>query len=213
MRHQLAQEFQPLCHERPRKKLTPVMLPPGRAETCDQAELHRVAADGKYNGNIEVADLAAAPSSRVRRQSPRPSTPTRPPAPAVDRIDYPPSDIRSPLLALDVTSFGEALTECGKRSAAALGDPTLSHPITGIAACCARAAIGHAAAPPSSATTRVASCRAWTPSKVPPPIIAVEPPGAGGLTHQEPMGAQGPQVLGVDLNCSEIQRGGGGGGF
>ena len=30
------------------------------------------------------------------------------------------------------------------------GDPALRNPITGIAGCCARAASGHAAAPPSS---------------------------------------------------------------
>ena len=30
----------------------------------------------------------------------------------------------------------------------------------------------------------------------------MEPPGAGGLTHQKPNGA-GPQVLRADLNCAE----------
>jgi len=30
----------------------------------------------------------------------------------------------------------------------------------------------------------------------------LEPPGAGGLTHQEPIHA-GPLVLGAGLNCSE----------
>jgi hypothetical protein len=44
------------------------------------------------------------------------------------------------VLALEVAGFVEALAERG----------ALANPTTGIAACCARAASGHAAAPPSS---------------------------------------------------------------
>jgi hypothetical protein len=47
-----------------------------------------------------------------------------------------------------------------------------SKPTSGIASCCARATSGHATAAPRAALrSPVASCRAWAPSQVPPPIL------------------------------------------
>ena len=55
------------------------------------------------------------------------------------------------VLTFDIAGLLQALTECGHTKArAAAGGPPLRKPITGIAGCCARAASGHAAAPPSS---------------------------------------------------------------
>ena len=54
------------------------------------------------------------------------------------------------VLAVDVARFVQALAKRGHVVAYAPGDALLRNPITGIAGCCARAASGHAAAPPSS---------------------------------------------------------------
>ena len=71
-------------------------------------------------------------------------------------------------------------------------------PITGIAVCCARAASGHPAAPPSRLTNSIRLMLGMVaPSQVPPPIIpARDPPGAGGLTHKEPAGGRVTRSLG-----------------
>src|SRR5258707_6342771 len=81
----------------------------------------------------------------------------------------PPRDV----LAVDIAFLFQALPErsyhVGERIS---GDPLRRKPITGIVACCARAASGHAAA----ALTSVMNSRrlmAWAPSQVPLPIIPV----------------------------------------
>ena len=121
-------------------------------EAGDEAELDRVVADRKTIGMVVVAALAAS-AARVpsRRSRPPVGGRVRPPAPAADRID--PSAQRysiATLLALDVAGFAQALRNAATSCAYAAGDALLRNPITGIAGCCARAASGHAAAPPSS---------------------------------------------------------------
>ena len=54
------------------------------------------------------------------------------------------------ILALDVPGFANALPECGHKACSVAGDELLRNPITGIGGCCARAASGHAAAPPAT---------------------------------------------------------------
>ena len=54
------------------------------------------------------------------------------------------------VLALDDSRFRPDRGGTRPRRCARLGRPPLRKPITGIAGCCARAASGHAAAPPSS---------------------------------------------------------------
>ena len=56
---------------------------------------------------------------------------------------------------LDISELFQAELECGNQIAPHLGEPLCRNPITGIVACCPRAASGHAAAPPSS----VMNCR------------------------------------------------------
>ena len=57
------------------------------------------------------------------------------------------------VLTLNVSRLPLAPVGTGRRgNSSAPHVSLLSHPITGIAACCARAATGHAAAPPTSAT-------------------------------------------------------------
>ena len=63
------------------------------------------------------------------------------------------------VLAFDKAGLAQALAECSEQVDGILsGDLPLIHPITGIAGCCARAASGHAAAPPRRVmNSRVAS--------------------------------------------------------
>ena len=88
-------------------------------------------------GRTITVDLAA---NQIGRQCRQPIVLVRPP-----------SDIRSPRSALNVAGFAQTLAKrahSGPRVRS--GDAPLRNPITGIAGCCARAASGHAAAPPSS---------------------------------------------------------------
>src|SRR4029077_5921597 len=55
------------------------------------------------------------------------------------------------VLAVDVAGFTEPLAECGHIARRGFGRSAADEPITGFAACCARATIGHAAALPSPA--------------------------------------------------------------
>src|SRR6516225_9474450 len=69
-------------------------------------------------------------------------------------------------------------------------------PITGIAACCARAASGHTTAPP----TRVMKSRRLMPD------IGVPPASALPVYRTLNLPQKGRQILGPDLNCSESGR-------
>jgi hypothetical protein len=55
------------------------------------------------------------------------------------------------VLALDIACVLQALAKSAHTFTIASGDWMLRNPITGVALCCARAASGHAAAPPSEA--------------------------------------------------------------
>ena len=135
----------------PLKKLIPVTLPPGRARLATRPSLTGSSPTLKTIGIVVVAALAAKRGKRYsRRRSRRPvGEPGRPPAPADDRIEPPPSGIRSPRSRPRRSRFrsgpGEIRAD-GPRSRQAIW--LLRNPITGIADCCARAASGHAAAAP-----------------------------------------------------------------
>jgi len=93
------------------------------------------------------------------------------------------------ILALEEAAIGQTLAKPGQKMRGVSG-----YPITGIGCCCARAASGHAAAPPSS----VMKSRRLTPS------IGLPPLGWATDTYRMLNLAQrGRQVLGADLNCSE----------
>src|SRR6266481_7293898 len=81
------------------------------------------------------------------------------------------------------------------------GELLLRNPITGIAACCARAASGHAAAPPRSAM----NSRRLMPSMGTFSPVIWPVPQSGGRTLSLPQANQ--QVLGPDLNRSESRSG------
>ena len=77
--------------------ITPVTLPPGRFRLATRPSLTGSPPIVKTIGIVVVAALAASaagvpPARRSRRPD---GGPDRPPVPAVDRIDRPPSDIRS----------------------------------------------------------------------------------------------------------------------
>src|SRR5262249_33947093 len=78
-----------------------------------------------------------------------------------------------------------------------LSDEPLRNPVIGIAGCCACAASGHAAAPPSSVMNwrRLMSSMGSSPEPAVPAYRRLRMP------------RKRPQVLGVDLNCSESRRG------
>src|SRR5262245_20735573 len=90
--------------------------------------------------------VVAALAQTLRLEPPRQSRklggePTEPPALAVDHFDPRPSDITLP---------HRPRWNARSRSPKVSNEALLRNPITGIAGCCARAASGHAAAPPSS---------------------------------------------------------------
>ena len=98
--------------------VTPVTLPPGRFRLATSPSCDRVAAGRENDRNRRGRRLG-----RERRRSADrgdhghlTAEPDRPPSPAVDRIDPPPSDIRSSRSALDVTGFAQALAERGNVS-------------------------------------------------------------------------------------------------
>ncbi len=92
------------------------------------------------------------PATRARQSRSPDGEPDRPPMPAIDRIDPPPSGIRSLRSGPRHSRFRSGLG--GTRPGCVAywpGAVVLRNPITGIAGCCARAASGHAtAAPPRS---------------------------------------------------------------
>ena len=118
-------------------------------------------------------------------------SPARLPAPEIDRIDLLPSGMRyahsDPRRSPVWRRPRRNPDKVDLRSARADGParkPTHRHRLLQ-----RRAAIDHAAAaPPSSVmNSRRRMSNMGAPSQVPPPIIpARDPPGAGGLTHQEP---------------------------
>ena len=161
--YKLAQKFEPFRRHLSRKQLTPVKLPPGRARLVTRPSLTGSSGTRKTIGIVGVAALAAnaaggpiaAIATTGRRASSAASAGSRP-------IDCRPSDIRrlrsrprqSPIL-----SGPREMRVPGPRYRRATR--MWRKPITGIAACCARAASGHATAAPPS---RVMNSRRLTSS-------------------------------------------------
>ena len=150
-RDQLVQQLQPL---RPQLHVQGGRAREVRArpvQAGDKSKLDRVATDHEDDRNRRVAAFAASAEGipPVRQSRPPDDEPDRLPMPAADRIGPPPSDIRSrhcgPQHSRSRPGLAGTRANGGRRS----GESLLRNPITGIAGCCARAASGQAAAPPS----------------------------------------------------------------
>ena len=150
--HQLTQKLQPLCRQLADEKIDACQVAARPGEAGDQTKPDRVVADSENDRNCRGCRLGRQCRAVPTRRSPRRfGEPNRPPAPATDRIDPPPSDIRSPRSRLRHSQLLSGPGESRAAVHALSGDWPLRNPITGIAACCARAASGHAAAaPPTS---------------------------------------------------------------
>ena len=118
-------------------------------EAGDKTKLDRVVGTPKTIGIVAVAALAAIAASRTAwRSRPRGGGPSRPRVPVRDRIALQPVVFDRHVPALHVAGFAKPLAE---RDADGSAGPGSTNPTTGIAACCARATSGHAAALPSPA--------------------------------------------------------------
>ena len=73
-------------------------------------------------------------------------------------MPFGPAEFDYNIAALDVAHFTQALAERGNERRERSGDALCRNPITGIAACCARAASGHAAAAPPSSVMNSRRC-------------------------------------------------------
>ena len=201
--HQLAQQLQPLWPPALRsKKLTPVRLPPGRLRLATRPSWTGSPPVAKTIGIVVVAALAASAGEGCSRDDhARPGgEPDRPPAPAADRIGLRPAVFDRHVLALDIAGFLQALAERAR---------TVREPVRR----CAAEKPDHRhrrllrARRERPRRRRAAEQRDELPPphaghggslpRVPPPIIpARDPPGAGGLTHQEPAGGRVSRSLG-----------------
>ena len=154
LRHGLLQYLQLLGDEVGEQHVSPVMLPPGRAEARHVPEADGVGMGGEHDGDrlgrlsgglhlgrrrreYDV-DIHADQLGRQLRQ-------------LVDR--FRPPELNDNVLAFDVAEFTQARPQRLDPVAEAEAGPKPRNPIRGtFAGCCARAATGHAAAaPPSSA--------------------------------------------------------------
>ena len=176
------------------KKLMPVRLPPGPARLATRpsptgSSAHeeddgdrrgcRLGSGGRGGtaGRGDHGNLTANQFGRQRRQSIELTV-----GPAIlDRYVLDLRRSRSPSgpggMRADESANGRAM-RCWR------------NPITGIAACCARAASGQAAAAPPSSADELPPPHAGhgLPPRCRRRSYQLEPPGAGGLTHQEPAG-------------------------
>jgi hypothetical protein len=139
------------------KILIPVRLPPGRAMLVTRPSFAGSSLTMKRIGMLAVAALAAnaeagpplvAITGTRRRTKSAASCGT-------DRFDCPPSGIYHHVLALEVAGVLQALVEPAQTLRVPSGDAVLRNPITGIAACCARAATGHAAKEATNSRRRI----------------------------------------------------------
>ena len=134
-------------------KVTPVMLPPGRARLATRPALTGSSPVMKTIGIVVVAALAAsAPTALNAAITARlAGRPARPRAPAADPADCRPSGTRSRRCGRRRSRLRSAPAGTRRRGPRVRAVLALRKPITGIAGCCARAASGQAAAaPPSS---------------------------------------------------------------
>ena len=155
VRHQLAQQLQSLCRRAwPAENANAGDIAARPIEAGDEAALDRIVAAREDDRNRRGCRLGRQRRRRRRqwrRSRPPGGEPDRPPAPATDRIDPPPSGIRSRRCGPRRSRLRSGLGGTRPRDAGSVeATPLLRNPITGIVGCCARAASGHAAAPPSS---------------------------------------------------------------
>ena len=171
----------------------------GSVEAGNQALLDWIAADiedDRDRGGRGLCRARSGAPPRVTMSSPD-REPDQSPIPAVDRIGSPPREIRSPHFGLRYNRLHLNLDETPQRCTSPPGELQLSTPITGIPACCARAQRPrHSRAaeqadelpPPHAGHGLPPRCRRRS--------YQLEPPGAGGLTHQEPAGGKVSRSLG-----------------
>ena len=162
-------------------------------EAGDQASLTGSPPTAKTIGIVVVAALAASAAAVPSRRSPPPGGgPNRPPAPAVDRIDPPPSGIRSRRSGPRHSRFPSSPCRNARHdvraSRQASGCRETRSPASPAAAPAPRAAT-----PPPRRRAALTNSRRLMPGMGSLPGAAadhtsLEPPGAGGLTHQEPAG-------------------------
>ena len=143
--HQLTQEFQPLCHQLTTEKIDARQVAARPGEAGDKTKPDRVFADDEDDGDrrgcrlgrecrrrgSERGDHGDLPANQFGRQRRQP----------ID-LTFGPAVFDRHVLALDIAGLLQALAECAQTVAQLVsGDVGLRNPITGIAGCCARAAL------------------------------------------------------------------------
>ena len=136
----------------PARKLTPVTLPPGRLRLATRPSLTGsppVSEDDRHRRGCGLGRerRTAVHDDHGDRQANQIGHQRRQAIYLILRIAVFDRDV----LALDEACFLQTLAERGRQGASSRrADVLRRNPITGIAGCCARAASGHAAAPPRS---------------------------------------------------------------
>ena len=145
--HQLAQEFQPLCRQLDREKIDPRQVAARPGEAGNKTKLDRVVADDEDDGDRRGCRLGRerrrGASGRGDHRNPSANQFGRQLRQSIV-LTLSPAVFDRHVLALDIAAsfrpwrnraqtVNERVRRCG-----------WSNPITGIAACCARAASGHA---------------------------------------------------------------------
>ena len=152
--YQFSQQFYAFVRQSPSaRKLTPVALPPGRARLATRANLTGSSPVMKVMGMVDVAVLAAIVAGALVDAITGTCRLTRSAASRGNRSRSPSAHSNS-IITFRPTS--KAFSFRPSRNAATrltypAGDALLRNPTTGIAGCCARAAMGSAAVPASPA--------------------------------------------------------------
>src|SRR5262249_53443693 len=94
-RHKLAQKLQPLRSNAPERKLTPVVLPPGRLRLGTSPSITGSLPVTNTIGPVVVTALATSADGCFRRSRRPAGEPNQRPGQAIGQLDFPPSDIRS----------------------------------------------------------------------------------------------------------------------
>src|SRR5215813_6053228 len=180
--------------------LTPVRLPPGRLKLATRPASTGSPPILKTIGIVEVDALAACAEASPPLVTITATLRETRSWTSSGRRSYRPSAHRNSIATFLPSTKPVSLKPCRKADSigpSVTGDLPLKYPITGIG-CCARAARGHAAAaPPSSVMNwrRLMSSMGSSPEPAVPAYRRLRMP------------RKRPQVLGVDLNCSESRRG------